>query len=165
MRTAVALALAASLITAGNAAIADPADAWRPMYSFIGTWKGTRAGNEESVKVTRAYTSAPTNHHIEITESGGGKSRAVWGVVSFDAQRQALVLRHFAADGSASELPLDPAASTTDQLVFVSPESEGARTRITYERSNWRNLVERIENAADGAPFTVVSETRFERKD
>jgi hypothetical protein len=86
-------------------------------------------------------------------------------MVSFDPGRQGLVLRHFAADGSTSDVTFDAAASTADQLVFASPESEPTRTRITYQRSGWNNFVERIELAAGGAPFTVVAETRFERKD
>jgi hypothetical protein len=136
------------------------------MHPFIGTWKGTRAGADRPVKVTRVYASAPTNHHLEITETGGGLKRpAVWGMVSLGPQRPALVLRQFAADGSAWDLTLDPAASSTDQLVFSSSSSEATRTRITYERTGPKSFVERIEHSAGGEPFAVVSETRFVRAD
>jgi hypothetical protein len=167
MRAAWVLALAVSITSLASAATIDPADAWRPMYSFIGTWKATRTGSDGPVKVTRIYASAPTNHHLEITEAiGGARSRAVVrGMVSFDPQRQGLVLRHFGADGSALDMAFDPAASTTEQAVFVSLESEAARTRITYERKGAKTFVERIERSAGGEPFAVVSETRFMRTD
>jgi hypothetical protein len=165
MRAALILAFALALASGAGAATADPTEAWKPIHAFIGTWKGVRPAAQGAVKVTRTYASAPTNHHIEITEKGGDRSRAVWGVVSFDPQRQALVLRHFAADGAASDVAHDPAATTGDQLVFASADSEGARTRITYERAGWRNFVERIELASGSGPYTLVSETRFVRQD
>lgn len=166
MRAAMVLALAVSITSLAGAATIDPVDAWRPIHPFIGTWKGTRAGTDGPAKVTRAYTTAPTNHHLEITETNGGRSRpAVRGMVSFDPQRQVLVLREFAADGSTSDLALDPTASTTGRLVFASLESEAARTRITYERMGAKTFVERIEHSVGGEPFAVVSETRFVRTD
>ena len=167
MRAAWVLALAVSITSWASAATVDPADAWRPMYSYLGTWKTTRTGADGPVKMTRVYASAPTNHHLEITEtSGGGRARAaVRGMVSFDPQREVLVLRQFAADGSASDLTFDSAVSTAERVVFLSPESDAARTRITYERSGPKIFVERIEQAAGGSPFALVSETRFERKD
>ena len=164
MRAALVLALALSVASMAGAATTDPAEAWKPMYTFIGAWKGTRAGANGPARVTRVYASAPANHHLEITETGGGRSPAtVRGTVSFDPQRQGLVLRQFAVDGSASDLALDPASSTADQLVFSSLESEATRTRITYERTGAKAFVERIEHAKGGEPFAVVSETRFVR--
>jgi len=166
MRAALVLALMTSMASFASAADVVPAEAWRPIYPLLGTWQGTRAGAEGTVKVTRVYASSPTNHHLEITEKAGGRAApAVWGMVSFDPERQGLVLRHFAADGSASDVTFDSAASTADQLVFASPESEPTRTRITYQRSGWNNFVERVELSTSGAPFTLVAETRFERKD
>jgi hypothetical protein len=159
MRAALILAAALAFASGANAAAVDPTEAWRPIHAFIGTWRGVRADG----KVTRTYASAPTNHHIEITEKANGP-QAVWGVVSFDPQKQGLVLRHFGADGTASDVALDPAASTADQLVFASPESETTRTRITYERAGWNNFVERIELSTGGGAYTLVSETKFVRK-
>jgi len=165
MRVASVLVLAIAITASAPAAAIDAADAWRPMHAFIGTWKGTRTGTDGPVRVTRVYASASTNHHVEITEKGGGSRPAVWGMVSFDPQHQALVLRQFAADGSALDLVLDPSTSTTGPLVFSSSASEAPRTRITYERAGTRNLVERIEHSTGGESFTVVSETRFVRMD
>jgi len=169
MRAARLLAVAVSLGALSAVAHAqgiDPADAWKPMYSFIGTWKGTRSGADGSTKVTRVYASATTNHHLEITESGGGRSKAaVLGMVSFDPQRQALVLRQFAADGTAADLVLDSALSTAGQVVFASADAEAARVRITYARAGAKTFVERIERSAGGEPFAVVSETHFVRTD
>ena len=165
MRAVLVLVLAVLLAALASAAPVDPAEAWRPMGPFMGTWKGTRVGTDGPVKVTRVYAPAPTNHHLEITEKGGGSRAAVLAMVSLDPQRQVLVLRQFAADGSVSDVALDPAASTGDQIVFASPESDAARTRITYVRTGDRNFVERVEHAAGGEPLVVVSETRFVRSD
>ena len=164
MRAVLVLALAASLVTFASAATVDPTEVWKPMHSFIGTWRATRPANGGNVKVTRVYASASTNHHLEITEKSGGNAQAVWGVVSFDPARQALILRHFAPDGSASDVALDTAASTEDQLIFASPETETTRTRITYSRSGWNAFVEKVELAGASGTFAVVSETQFERK-
>lgn len=170
MRSALALALVLALAVStaswAGAAPADPAQVWAPMHRFIGTWKGTRAGAEGPAKVTRVLSSSATNHHLEIMEKGGGLPRAaVRGMVSLDAERQVLVLRQFATDGSATEAALDPAASTGDKLVFASPESEAARLRITFERTGARSYLERIERSEGGGTFEVVSETRFVRAD
>jgi hypothetical protein len=158
------LALAVSIPSWAGAAAVDPADAWRPMHPFMGTWKGTRQGSDGTIKVTRVFATAPTNRHLEITESDGGRSRtAVWGIVSLDRERGLLVLRQFGADGLASDLTLVPAASSGEQLVFATPESEAARVRITYERADAKTLIERIEQSASGAPLALVSEMRFVR--
>lgn len=87
MRTFRGPVLPASILSFAGATMADPADARRPMYPFIGAWTGIRAGAEGPIKVTRTYASAATNHHLEITEkNGGGAPAAVWGMVSFDAR-------------------------------------------------------------------------------
>ena len=166
MRVALVLALAVAIGSVAEAATIDPADAWRPMRPFIGTWKGTRDGADGPVKVTRVYASATTNHHLEIREKGGGRSgAAVWGVVSFDPQRNVLVLRQFAADGTAFDVMLDLSTPTTGTLVFESSASDASRKRITYEDAGPKSFVERIERSEGGEPFTVVSETRFVRVD
>jgi hypothetical protein len=67
MRAALVLALMTSMVSFASAADVVPAEAWRPIYPLLGTWQGTRAGAEGTVKVTRVYASAPTNHHLEIT--------------------------------------------------------------------------------------------------
>jgi len=163
IRIALLLAVVASLASGASADTVAPADTWRPMYSFLGTWKGTRTGTDGPVKVTRVYASATTNHHLEITESGASRASAVWGIVVFDPQRQGLVLRHFAANGSAADLAYDAQASTADKLVFASAATDSAPARITYERAGWNAFVERIELAGAGGAMTVVAETRFVR--
>jgi hypothetical protein len=162
-RAALLLVLAALLPSASGAATVDATQVWRPMYSFIGSWKGTRPAAEGTVKVTRVYASAETNHHLQITEKAGGGAAAVWGTVNFDAELGALVLRHLAPDGSTTNAAYDAAASTEDKLVFESPAADPTRTRITYERSGWNNFVERVELASGGGAYTVASETKFER--
>jgi len=169
MRAAWGLMLAVSIVSSAGAASVDPAEVWRPLHAFIGTWKGTRAGGNGAIRVTRIYASAPTNHHLEITEKDAGRSpAAVRGMISFDPERQRLVLRSFAADGSTSDLALDAESSTDARVVFVTGESD-PRLRITYERLGERPgskvFVERVERATGGQPFVGVSETRFVRAD
>ena len=150
MRGMTILGILLATVTWAGAQTLDQTEAWRPMHAFIGTWKGVRA----SGKVTRTYASAPTNHHLEITEKAGGPA-GVWGIVSYDTAKSQLVLRQFGTDGSATEVALDPAASNADQLVFA-----GGETRITYRREGWNAFTERVERGA-----ALVSETRFQRKD
>src|SRR5258705_7544806 len=66
MRAALVLVLAVSIASWAGAATIDPVEVWRPMYPFIGTWKGTGARADGPVKVKRVYASAPPNHHLEI---------------------------------------------------------------------------------------------------
>jgi len=161
-----ALAMAVSITSWASASPVDPADAWRPLYTYVGTWKGTRVGADGPLKLTRVYASTSANRYLQITETGSDRSRTeVRGVVSLDTQRGVLVLHLYAVDGSASDLALDPAASTNGNVVFASQDSEPTRTRVTYEHTGSKSFVERIEHAAGGEPFTLVSETRFERKD
>jgi len=160
------LGMAVSITSGASASPVDPAEAWRPLYTYVGTWKGTRVGADPPLKLTRVYASASANRHLQITETGSDRSRTeVRGVVSLDSQRGVLVLHLFAVDGSASDLALDSATSTDEHIVFASQDSESTRTRVTYERTGSKSFVERIEHAAGGEPFAVVSETRFERKD
>ena len=159
MFAALVLAFAASTGSPAVAVAPAPTEAWRPLYAYIGTWKSTGAERR-----TRVYASAATNHHLEITESGSGHDRAVWGIVSYDGVRGVLVLRRFVADGEALDLALDPSASTAEHLVFegTGPDS---RTRVTYDRPGWNTFVERVERSTGGTPFALLLETRFERKD
>src|SRR5262249_2749068 len=121
------------------------------------------AGNP--VKLTRVYASAATNHHLEITETAAGRSRAVWGVVSFDPGRQSLVLRQFGADGSSVDAALQGQAAPPGPVVFASEGSDAHRTRITCERTGANSFVERIEQTNADGVFALVSETRFVRKE
>lgn len=164
-RAALLLVLVALIPAWAGAATVDPTEVWRPMHSFIGSWKGTRPAADGTVKLTRVYESAETNHHLQITEKAGGGPAAVWGTVNFDEGLGVLVVRHQAPDGSTTNAAYDAAASTPDKLVFESPAADPTRTRITYERSGWNNFVERVELATGGGAYTLVSETRFERKD
>jgi hypothetical protein len=165
MRAAWILALVLSLPSGVGAANIDAAEAWRPMRPFMGTWRGTRNGDDKPVKVTRQFASAATNRHLEITEKGSGRPGNVWGIVSFDRERQLLVLRQFGADGSTSDASFDPTAAGAGPVVFASAESEPTRTRITYQVVDAKSFVERIERAAGGEPYALVAETRFVRKD
>lgn len=165
MRAALMLALAVVVAPVAGAASFDPVEVWGPTHWLIGTWKSLPNGHPGSARVTRIYASSPTNHHLEITEKGGGRARpAVSGMVSFDADRRVLVLRRFAEDGSASDAAFDPIASPTGPLVFASAASGAPVTRVTYERTGPKSFVERIERATDGVTFALVSETRFERR-
>jgi hypothetical protein len=163
---ALVLALGISIGSMAHAANISTADAWRPMHPFIGTWRGSRAGADGSLKVTRTYASSPTNHHLEIREKLSGQSGSgLWGVVSFDQERRVLVVRRFIADGSTFDVNLDPSAPAAGALAFESPESEPARTRITYVTDGTKSFVERVERSSGGEPFSLVSETRFVRAD
>ncbi len=170
LAAALVLVLSAAAPSAVGDTVVAPTEAWRPMYSFLGSWKGTGTGPAGPVQLTRSYASASTNHHIEITEAVRGHSPAtIWGTVSYDPRLPGLVLRRYspgeAADGAAQDLALDAAASTADRLVFASAPTGAVRTRVTYEHAGWNVFVERVERADSSGAFTVLTETRFTRKD
>ena len=163
---AVVWLLAVTIPSLARASDVDPAEVWRPMFHYLGTWKGTRPGADGPIKLTRVYTSASSNHYLEITETGRDRSRSeVRGMMSFDRPRQTLILRLYALDGSASDLVLDPSSTTAGQLVFASLDTSSSRTRIVYQRTGPKNFVERIEQSSGGEPYALVTETTFVRKD
>ena len=166
MRWLWGVTLALAIGSGARAESIDPAEAWRPMNAFIGSWKGTRTATAGAVKVKRVCAGASTNRHLEITETvaGGGKG-AVRGIVSFNPQKQQLELHDFGMDGSEADPILDLLESTASKLVFASPESEATRIRITYERTGTNSFTERVERSSGGQPFSVVAETRFVRAD
>lgn len=162
MRAALVLAVAVCIASFAHAAPVDPAEAWKPMVSFIGTWKGTRAGAEKPVRLTRVFASSPVNQHLEITESGGGRrGDALTATVTLDPQREVLVLHQLAGDGPAVDAALDDAASSAGKLVFESEQAP--RVRITYERADARHFTERVERASGSDAFALVTETQFVR--
>lgn len=166
MRWVWAVALALAVGPGARAESIDPAEAWRPMNAFIGNWKGTRAATEGTVKVKRVCAGASTNRHLEITDAVGGHAKGVVrGIVSFDPEKQRLVLHDFGTDGSAADPVLDEVESVDGKLVFASPESDPTRIRITFERTGTNSFTERVERSSGAAPFAVVTETRFVRAD
>jgi hypothetical protein len=145
---------------------APPAEPWRPVRVFIGSWTGSRGVAEFTVKVDRKYASASDRRQLVVTEKTNGRSSPeTWGAIAFDAGRQALVIR--LAEDSASDLvlePGDPGELEATRLVFATPAGSAHPARITYEQVNWNEFVERLEEAKDGGQFAVVSETHFKRK-
>jgi len=81
-----------------------------------------------------------------------------------------------ASSFASSFIPCIAALETTPVTATVCPtcgavgplfEGPGAdsRTRVTYDRPGWNTFVERVERSSGGAPYALLLETRFERKD
>ena len=164
---------AASLVsptTSGSSLAVNSTEAWAPLRAFIGSWSGVQsaapgAEDTKTAKLTRKFETGLNSKHLEVSDRGNGSNWALAGVISFDADRGALVFRKFAADGKVSDLAYQPDASNETRVVFAGVSDNPGQTRVTYERSGWNAFVERVEHAPKGGQeFSLVSETKFKRK-
>ena len=144
-----------------------PAEVWRPVRAFIGSWTGARSGADFAGKVTRQVESSRDNRQLVVLErpqKGRGEAFS-WGAIAFDPARQTLVIRPH-GDGAGigvSELVLETGDPDGARLVFASPAGSPRPTRLTYERVDWDEFVERLEESPTDGSFALVSETRFKR--
>jgi hypothetical protein len=167
----------AELSTGANLspAAATSTEAWAPVRALIGKWSGVKSApavpagaaslaSAKPTKVSRKFETGIASKHLELSEKNGDAPWGVAGVISFDADRGGLVLRHFGTDGKTTDLAYDAAESGETKLVFAGIADNPGRTRVTYERASWNELTERIEYAPQGGSYVVVSETKLKRK-
>jgi hypothetical protein len=164
MRKVLLAVLALVFAVPAHGDTAPPAEPWRPVRVFIGSWTGSRGVAEFTVKVDRKYASASDRRQLVVTEKANGHPET-WGAIAFDAERQTLVIR--LAENGATDLvlePGDPGELEATRLVFATPAGSAHPARITYEQVNWNEFVERLEESKADGQFAVVSETHFKRK-
>jgi hypothetical protein len=160
------LILAAALVSGGATVPPASAHDWAPLVPYVGVWSSARPESRGGAAVLRRYEPTADNRQLQVTEQAG-RNRSLWGVIRFDTEARELVLKRSDAAGrSGPDLFLDVQSSDPTTVVFASRPAGGtpAVERITLERDGWNEFVERVEAAADGKTFSVVSETRFQRK-
>jgi|SRR5262245_6885647 len=142
----------------------DLAEEWKPFDAFIGTWSGTRLTAAGQVTVTRDYEAVGGNELLLVSDRVAS-DRSTWGLVTAHPDRGGFVLMRFEANGSLAELVLRQASKDATTLVFDgAPGTRPSVERITLERLGGGAFIERVEVSVNGAPFMVVSQTRFHRK-
>lgn len=170
---ALVLTVGASVAGADTSASPEPSAsasaAWAPVQALIGSWTGVKATPEQTAKdgaskFTRKYETASNSKNVQVNDRNGNSSWQVAGIISLDAERGNLVLSHLGTDGRMSDLVLEPGQSSETRLVFTGVHDNPGQLRVTYERLNWNEFVERVEYAPQGQGFSLVSETRFKRK-
>ena len=164
-------ALSVAAAPGAHAQASEPAATavWNPIHPFFGSWTGvTTAYDPESAterpKITRKYETAETGKHVQVNDRIGKSNWQVAGVISVDAAQGSLVLSHLGTDGRLADLAFKPEQSSDARLVFIGVHDNPGQTRVTYDRLNWNEFVERVEYAPQGQEFSLIRETRFKRK-
>jgi hypothetical protein len=149
-----------------SAASAASTGVWNPVHVFIGSWTGVKSvpgtSQDKLAKVARKYETGDKS--VQVTDRTGDTDWETAGAIRLDPEKGRLVLAIEGAGGKKSNLALEADQSTETRLVFLGVESNPGQTRVTYERLNWNEFIERVEYAPQGKEFALVSETRFKRK-
>jgi hypothetical protein len=151
-------------------------DPWSRVRVLEGEWIGTSQGEPGVGTVHRSYQFVLGHRFLHERNASAyapkqpntpGELHQHWSFISFDKQRNRLVLRQFHQEGFVSEYAVDPEQSTERKLVFVSEAIENLdsrwRARESYEMPSADEFVETFELAAPGKQFEVYSRTSFRR--
>ena len=190
-RPAVVAVVAAALLlvaapTPGRAADDDakkatspakpPADPWKPLRFFVGSWTGTGKGEPGESTVKREYRFILGDRFLEAVNQSTylpqeknpkGEVHEDRGIFSWDRARRRFVLRQFHVEGFVNEYVADSVAAGAEWLVFTTESVEnippGFRARETYRILGPDEFVERFEIAEPGKEFALYSETVLRR--
>lgn len=168
-----ALLLALALLAADSSQSNDP---WERVRFLEGEWTGTAEGEPGLGTVHRTYQFV-LNHrflhernvsaYAPRAEGQTGELHEHWSMISYDRQRQRLVLRQFHQEGFVNQYVLDEEASADGRLDFVSEALENLDNRWraleTYEAASENAFTETFELAPPGGAFSVYSKTSFTR--
>ena len=169
-------AVVAAVTLAAAAADAPTSDPWQPVRFLVGRWTGSVQGEAGNGTVTRSYEFTLAGTFIEERnvstypaqqKNRKGEVHEHRSFISFDRNRQKLVLRQFHQEGFVNTYVLNAIESTGNVLVFDSESFEnldsGSRARETYEIYSSDEFVETFEVAGPGKPLDLYSRTRFTR--
>lgn len=153
------------------------ADVWAPMRALDGEWAGESKGEPGVGKVTRSYRFVLNGRFLEVRNKSvwapgeknqKGEVHEDWGVISFDRNRKAFVLRQFHVEGFVNQYVWNPRESS-GAMVFTSEAIEnippGWRARESYRWTGKDELTETFALAEPGKEFAVYSESRLRRVD
>ncbi len=151
-------------------------DPWEPVRFLVGTWDGTSSGEPGGGTAQRTYSFVLKDRFIyeknistypPQEKNPKGEVHEHWSLISYDRIRKVLVMRQFHQEGFVNQYTLNPAASTTKNLVFDSERFENydnnARARETLEVISPNEFVETFELGDPGKPLQVYSKNRFTR--
>lgn len=171
-------ALLAAVASAQNAAPApDAADPWAAVRFLEGEWRGSAEGEPGTGTVRRSYqfVLGARYLHERNVSSYDPKEAATppevhehWSFLSYDRQRQRLVLRQFHQEGFVNQYIQVLEATTPQRIVFESEAIEnipsGWRARESYDLTGPDTFTETFELAAPGQEFAVYSKSSLRRE-
>jgi hypothetical protein len=176
VRRSVAVIVACLALAASAADDPVASDPWQRVRFMLGRWTGTVQGESGNGTVTRSYEFTLAGHFIEERDvstypaqarNRKGEVDEHRGFISYDRNRQALVLRQFQQEGSVNVYVLNEKESAGNVLVFDSENFEnhdtGFRARETYEVYSSDEFIETFEVAEPGKQLDLYSRTRFTR--
>ena len=156
---------------------AQQVDVWEPLKFFVGSWEGTAKGQAGDGKVEREYQfvlkgkylyAKNKSTYLQQEKNPEGEVHEDWGLFSYDRGRKQFVLRQFHVEGFVNQYALDPTASNSKTLVFVTESIEnilaGWRAREIYKLLSNDEFIEVFELAAPGKEFEVYTENHFKRR-
>jgi hypothetical protein len=144
-------------------------DPWAPLRSLEGAWAGDSKGKPGVGKAERTYQFILNGKFLHSKHQGvyPKETHEDWGLISYDRDRKAFVLRQFHVEGFVNQYVWTPADSTTGNIVFTSEAIEnipaGWRARETYKLISRDEFTETFELAGPGKEFAVYSQVRLPR--
>jgi hypothetical protein len=150
-------------------------DVWAPIRFLAGQWDGEVSGQPGSGRSVREYRFVLNDRYLEVRNKSTyppqpknpkGETHEDWGMISYDRNRKAFVLRQFHVEGFVNQyvserLPDGALRFTSEAIENIPP---GYRARETYAVTGPDSFVERFELAEPGKDFELYSETRFRRR-
>jgi len=171
------IAVSSAEASAPEAAPASsPADPWAQVRFLQGEWIGVAEGEPGVGTVHRSYQFILGDRFLHERNVSAyspqqlntpGEVHEHWSFISFDEQRQRLVLRQFHQEGFVNQYILVAEQSTPGRLVFVSEAFENLdgrwRARETYEVGPADSFTETFELAEAGKELQIYSKNSFRR--
>ena len=152
------------------------ADPWVQVRFLEGEWTGTAEGEPGVGTVHRSYQFILGHRFLHERNFSAyspkqlntpGEVHQHWSFISFDKQRQRLVLRQFHQEGFVNQYVQVAEQSSPRRLVFASEALENLdgrwRARETYEVGSADDFTETFELAEPGKEFQIYSRNTFKR--
>lgn len=170
--------IAIVVLLIASAAVADDKkpDPWQPIRFMVGQWQGTVTGASGTGIVTRSYQLVLDDRFIQehntstyapTYKNPKGEVHEHLGMVSYDRQRKALMMRQFHPESFVNLYALNASASKDGLLVFESEDFENFddawKAKETYEVISEDEFFETFELAPPGKSFEVYSRNHFKR--
>ena len=160
----------------GNAPAPVVADPWAHVRFLEGDWTGVAEGEPGVGTVHRSYQfilgyrflhERNVSAYSPKQPNTPGEVHEHWSLLSFDKQRQRLVLRQFHQEGFVNQYVEVAGERTPRRLVFTSEAFENLdgrwRAREIYDVGSPNDFTETFELAEPGKELQVYSKTSFRR--
>lgn len=151
-------------------------DRWAPFQFLLGSWRGRETGKAGEGRGERTYRLVLDDRYLfsenrsvfEPQEANPeGEVHEDRGYLSYDAAREAFVLRSFHSEGFVNQYVLEERDPAGETFVFVAEEMEnvpeGWRARLTLRRRGENAFQETFELAAPDSDYEVFLENEWVR--